>query len=330
MKKLFLSVAILAAFASCSKNEVLDGATSKSISFTSLNDNVTRAETEGQTSGQANDQESDYKVYAVTSSVNDAWYIDGTINTDRTGTNVTYYWPNVDGETTDFYAYAPADAATATATPISVISVEYAVDGLEDFTVATPIEDREYYDGDDNTTDSNAVDFVFSHMLAKVTVQVALSESLTKAGYTLGETNTAVIGVNESVGTVDVMAKIPAMDNAESKTEATYDANLDTYYVLPQGAEGCTVQATGVTIYNSLETVIHSDKALLEYKISAENAKLFDETTSSFVAGKAYVITLTITDLSSDEEGDPLFGGSINFSASMVNWDEVGVGLTQG
>ncbi len=325
MKKLVLCAAIIATVASCSKNEVENIQSINTIGFTSLNDNVTRANI----TGQANDQKADYKVYATTDSKAGSWFIDGgVLSTETPAGNTTYFWPNVSGEKSNFYAYAPADAATLTAeTDGSGISIDYAVDGTSDFTVAAPILDQTYFKAADGTvtaTNAGNVNFVFSHMLAKVEVKVALSDELKTAGYSLGASNTAKVIVNESTGTVEVMDAAPAITPATTKVAATYEAAAS-YYVLPQTAEGCTIQATDVTINDIQGNALHTAIALNDYEITSADAAAI----ANFEAGKSYVITLTINDLSTDEGGKPLFDDAINFSVEMVNWTEVTVGLTQ-
>lgn len=87
MKKIFTMVATAIILASCSQAELEETSVGqKEIKFSNLNDKVTRA---------ANDNNSNYKVYAVWSgATNNNWFINdvanGTTNLPQSG---PYYWP---------------------------------------------------------------------------------------------------------------------------------------------------------------------------------------------------------------------------------------------
>ena len=152
MKKIFTMVATAIILASCSQAELEETSVGqKEIKFSNLNDKVTRA---------ANDNNSNYKVYAVWSgATNSNWFIndvvDGTTNLPQNG---PYYWPTTG--TVDFYSWAP-ETVTATGT-YPALSIAYTVptNAAEDFTIANP----------KTGLSASTVAFEFAHKLAKISV----------------------------------------------------------------------------------------------------------------------------------------------------------------
>lgn len=286
MIKFFLSVAIIATLASCSKNEVIDNETSSStrIGFSTLNDKVTRA---------ANDSNANYAVYAQFTTPTAGWYITALDVTAPQAGNDSYtgshYWPEA---ALNFYAYAPFGSAnaditafTAPTTSLGAMNITYTVPSgaNEDFTVATPITNQE------STTIGGQVAFTFAHMLSKVNIKAVLDPALVEDGYTLslGE---AKLTVNKNKGTVDATNSNPSL-TAGADANTTYSASMTTgtivpYLVMPQSTQNCKAEITGAIVKKDGQTDI---AVSLVYTFSEGDVKL-----GTFEAGKLYNLNFTV------------------------------------
>ena len=269
-----------------------------------LNDKVTRA---------ANDNNSNYKVYAVWSgATNSNWFIndvvDGTTNLPQNG---PYYWPTTG--TVDFYSWAPA-TVTATGT-YPALSIAYTVptNAAEDFTIANP----------KTGLSASTVAFEFAHKLAKISVTASLSQDLITAGYTLTTTGlTANLGVQSTGGTI-VPTTADAAWTAPNATAASY-TGAASYMIMPQSSIGCTIQVTaGIVVKDANDHIIYSGN-LSQYTIkSGDVPAVGTVSANTFGMGKHYMLNLTIADDSTGGGGEDIFN-IITFSANVADWDTVG------
>jgi len=312
MKKVLLLTAAIVVLASCSQNESeLLKNPANEIRFSNLNDRVTRA---------ANDAGDDYQVYAKSGvSGETTWFIDDVIDG---GTNLAvggpYYWPA--SASVNFFAYAPATSGTVTATyGTPAVSITYNVLSTadEDFTVATPMTGLTKASG----SPAGTVEFQFEHMLTMITIDAELASPDLDA-YTLDLTSaTAEIIVASNQGTLDATASSPAFTAGGSS--ATYTGAITkNYMIMPQTSTGTTIQLKGVSIKRNGADVFTGD--LLVYPIVSG-----DIPTNAFVKGTHYTLTFTITDVSSDDNGDPIFGPEIKFTATTSTWIPSGISLIQ-
>lgn len=193
MRKLILSVAVLAVIASCAQNEVSDvSATSLTpITLASLNDRVaTRA---------ANDNSDNFMVLSRLSSVNSTttgisgWYLQdvfsATTSTAVSLSNTTHYWPTGESETLDFLAIAPTPYDTdgkldarfpeADATDAG----QYNIHNFTDYNGGDVAFTFKSADGQTDLTAARTLDVAkqtsdvglqFSHLLAKIKINVTL------------------------------------------------------------------------------------------------------------------------------------------------------------
>ena len=304
MKKILLATVAVVILASCSNNEseMLKNPANE-IKFTNLNDRVTRV---------ANDAGDDYQVYAELTTSASAWYIndviDGTLNTAAAG---PYYWP-AGSATLDFFSYAPAGTTNATVSDTHpTLSITYTVPTTadEDFTVATPLVglDENAGSGLDGTAE-----FQFEHMLSKITVRVSLKTPELSA-YDLDLTNaTADLVVDNNTGTLNAKATAPAFGSITGGT-TTYSGD-SIYMIMPQ--------ALSTTTTLQIKDVIITKNGVNYY---VGDLKLYEFTGSeipggAFAKGTHYVFNFEITKVSSDDNGDPLFGPEIKFSADVTGW----------
>lgn len=305
MKNIFTMVATAIILASCSQAELEETSVGqKEIKFSNLNDKVTRA---------ANDNNSNYKVYAVWSgATNSNWFIndvvDGTTNLPQNG---PYYWPTTG--TVDFYSWAPA-TVTATGT-YPALSIAYTVptNAAEDFTIANP----------KTGLSASTVAFEFAHKLAKISVTASLSQDLITAGYTLTTTGlTANLGVQSTGGTI-VPTTADAAWTAPNATAASY-TGAASYMIMPQSSIGCTIQVTaGIVVKDANDHIIYSGN-LSQYTIkSGDVPAVGTVSANTFGMGKHYMLNLTIADDSTGGGGEDIFN-IITFSANVADWDTVG------
>ncbi len=313
MKKILFSVAILAVAVSCSKNEVSEVVSQYEISFSNLNDRVTKT---------ANDAGDDYKVYAKHSGATADWYINDAIDATSNEGSKTYLWPT-DNATIDFYSYAPAvptgNLVVSDAT-VGTLGLTYTVpaDAQEDFTLAAPLTAQVA------TTNSATAAFTFSHILSKISVVVNLTDELKDGGYSIEGTPDAAISVFENQTAINAITA-ESTPGTSSTTLTTYDKDATaTYYVMPQDVENCELQIQGLKVKRTLGTAPNTEDIYLFGSATAgvdmENIVFAagDITDGKFVAGKHYTLTVTVGSSSTTEDGDtPLV---ILFSAAQTPW----------
>lgn len=323
MKKNIFLLGAMALFASCSQNSVEETLEStRQITFSNLNNKITKADTYLFVNPGANENHDDYKVFASTSLDNSKWYFEdnvgGTPSTPNfnVAKNGPYYW--LDDKTEfKFYAYAPSTLAT-TGT-VGDLSIDYTVkpEAIEDFTVAKPV--TSVYSSSNN----GVVNLEFLHMLAKININVVLSGSLEKTGYKV-ELGTATLKVGSSKGTIKPTAATPAWDGLS--TAATYAGRCE-YNILPQTSVGCSIQLNGLKITKNGITVYPLDgrsKDLKEFVIEAKNVA-----GDKFEMGKKYNLTFTIDKTAHDGKEILVFGQEIKFSSNYANWNDVETPLIQ-
>ncbi|MFR9620897.1 MAG: fimbrillin family protein [Rikenellaceae bacterium] len=302
--------------------DVAPAAQSTAIGFSTLNNRVTKS---------ANDDAADYMVYALVNGTSDAWYIAGeTVDDENSLTSgKVYYWPSAGS--LDFYAYAPAesDNLIPNVTAASSIELTYTVPSTanEDFTIATPVTAATY-----NSTVDGEVDFTFSHVLTKITINIQLSDKLFEDGYTFDLTSATFNAANEGL-VIDPMA-----DNSATLTVSTETAGTTPYaYELKatkaddtvEGAqelliapnvgtetEACSIDLSGLIVYNENGVAAYTAAAAVQYSF---------ETTQAFAAGSSYAITITV-DLDDVEIGLKV----ITFTADIEtnDWSDTNVGLS--
>ncbi|MFI3293677.1 MAG: fimbrillin family protein [Rikenellaceae bacterium] len=301
MKRLLLSVAVLAAFASCSKNEVNEMPQSNQIGFSSLNDRVTSKAANDLTGVDA----VAFKVFAANGAGATAWYINDYVTggaTDATApANGPHYWPT-DKSAMAFYAYAPyfSDATNnvTEGTGMDATTLSYVVpaDAQEDFTVATPVTCA---GGEEAYPES--VDFTFKHMLAKVTVQVKLdvdygknnyiSTSFTDAADAPFTATFTALKNALSVDAQDAVAALPAETTTNASTALAY-ADKQMYYIAPQAFKDCKLQINGITIRNSNT---HKQMFTGDLDVITLTGTELQSTGETFVAGNHYILTVTVS-----------------------------------
>ncbi len=321
MKKKLLLLFAIASMASCSKSEVGDQLSSgKEISFSTLRDNTTRS---------ATDNSDNYKVFAKSSLLSAAWFIeDSFVGNESPSVNqpisgAEYYWPK--SGTMDFYAYAPATAAVVTNDATTgAISINYTVpaNADEDLTMATPILNR-------NATAAGLVSLSFTHLLSKIRLYTSLSSDLIASGYEIYADKFS-LKVPKSKGTILLNNDLSdwAMD---ADAPATYNlANYGSPCILPQSSVGVELRIeeyvinriindNSGNIIGRVEVASHITSPLKPYIIEAG-----DVPNDEFAKGKSYAISLTVNLNSRDENGDPIFGDKIDFGATFDPvWDYI-------
>ena len=323
MKKYLSILTVAAIVCSCSNNEINEITPTKNnneITFTTLRDKVNTR--------YANDNKSTYIVYAQISSAS-AWYFNTTVTcgddvtddyTDDTSAG-TYYWPGT--QKVNFYAYSPSTTGTTTGvTSVSAtypdLNVTYTVPTAADmdFTIAAPVNQ-------DGST-SKTVKLAFSHMLSKVVISVALSSSL-PSGYTIEDGYTANFTVPYNSGTISAKSNTSTWGSMGTAGSHTYSGALS-YIIMPQTyttANPCTIEIKDITIKYGNVVFFNGDLSVCTLSTTA----ISDAAT--FAMGNQYNLTLTITDLSTDEGGDKIFNGEIEFSSTVATWTPVTVGVTQ-
>ncbi len=318
MKRIFLSVAILAMFASCSKNEVTSviPEVNQGIGFNTLRDVATRAANDHTTGNISN-----YSVYAQYNTATAGWYFTDyelTSGDAAVTSGESYIWPLVATNTLDFAAFAPAATVaseiTITETPTvptagtkgSVQVAATLVNGKVDFTVATPLVNKH--------TPGVDLPLVFEHMTSKITVSAAIDAALT--GYELvGTPTVSFTPINNVVTVADIFTATPAgvassntplaYTNTEAGLLATANATStagSTFYIAPHTAAQniCTVSISGLTLQKNNDT---APQALTL-------TKTFTVDTQAFEAGKAYNLKFTVGSSAS----------VITFSSSTATW----------
>ena len=243
---------LIGIFINCSDNEIIDiekYEQNQEISFYTLrNKMMTR---------YANDNESTYQVYAFIDGA-DNWYFN-TIVTPTSSTETgatdspaaTYYWPGT--TKVSFYSYAPSEISSetgitnVTATAPSTITIDYSIPSSADidFTIATPVEQS----GPSSSDTNSSVSFTFSHMLAKISITLSLSDALKTDGYSLVDSYTTNLIVPYNNGTIDAGTDSPTWKLGDVKS-TTYTSAND-YIVIPQtysATDSCALQIQDVEI----------------------------------------------------------------------------------
>ena len=323
MKKILLATVAVVILASCSNNEseILKKPTNE-IKFSNLNNKVTRV---------ANDSSDDFQVYSKLTTGATAWYIDDVVDgtSPYLAQSGPYYWP-AGTETLDFYAYAPAGSGTVTdsySTPS--LGIVYTVPSAanEDFTVAGPEI------GLDKTAGSGTgtVEFVFFHMLSKVTIELEL-DATDLAAYTLDLTSaTATFNVAYNEGQLDATLFNPATPDVTftsptASGTASYSGALNGGYscmIMPQAATALTtsILLENVIIKKGTTVIFDNTYGDLSYEFDGS------EISAGFKGGTHYTITITIKNDSHDDDGDEIFGPEIKFSATTTPWTPTSIGI---
>lgn len=319
MKKLFFSAAILAALASCSKEEAVDMSQSKQIGFYSLNDRVTTK--------AANDSGESFRIFATKGETASAWYIKdhvdyGTSATALAPENGPYYWPT-DGSAISFYAYAPYNSGgtnnvTESLTDATAISLTYTVPSgaQEDFTVASPQAIASA-----NFPTDGTVDLIFKHMLSKITVKVEPSDTFDINNYIsdgTGEVDTdspfsATFTAVSNTITVDATEATPVAKAATNVGDVLAYDSQRSYYIAPQDFANCSLQINGITIRDK---ATHSELFSGDLDVITFDGSELNGVGAAFESGKHYVFTVTIDAASTDLV-------EIQFTAeSSANWGD--------
>ncbi len=326
MKKILLSVAILAVAASCSTNETVSVSSTNSIGFSTLNDRVTKVANTNAAGTDGATTNSDYTVFAGLTGNTTGWYIDdATLSSDDIA-NGTYYWPS-GSSTLDFYAFAPAhdnsmlvlsDVATTSLGLVFTVPTAANVD----FTIATPVllASSTGTDGTSGqgTVTSGKVSLQFSHMLSKATIDVALSDGLDDE-YVMTFGDITFTAENNTVTTDAVAAKgvvitgassqvdaAPAYTYAisESATAATSFTGIQELMFAPHATSvACKINIANVTITNTKTGEVIVNAQPIEYPITSLTTE----------AGTAYNFIITI---SADKTGLT----EITFSSTEADW----------
>lgn len=312
MKKVILGFAACAlVLSSCTENDILENEpVAQKIEFSNLNDRVTKA---------ANDSKSNYGVYAIWSKAVDSLYINNlSVNGETNKYAGAYYWPVGEGQTLSFlsfYAYAPYYASKSTSGGVTKLPAEgdstirYKVKNTadEDFTLATN-------KGINYNGTSTPVQLDFNHMLSKIKIVPALSDTLKLAGFVLDTTD--VVAYIENVlydeGTVSLANK-KWKELTELDPTVSYNRNKSqgwTFMILPQPTNGIKIYLDKVKIEKNGVTYVEKIKTnKYEFKDSS--------TIKNFEPNTFYTITLTITGGTSG-----IFGSKIEFSSSVAEWTQ--------
>lgn len=326
MKRLFFSAALLAALASCSKNDVADSAITKQIGFLTLNDRVTTK--------AANDGGDSFRIIAYKAGASSLLYIDdyvayGNSVTAMSPANGPYYWPT-DGDDMVFYGYAPynndgENTVSENISGSSSIVLNYTVPAgaQEDFTVASP----QYIEYVDFPADGT-VDFVFRHMLSKITVKVVLADEFGKNHY-ISDGTGVVTSDTPSTATFTALrnsVNVKASDSAPSATlidnvgsDLAYSGE-SSYYIAPQPFTGCSLQINGITIRdNATDSELFSG----DLRVITFDGSELGADDALFQSGKHYVLTVTINAASADLT-------EISFTAANTTWgSDINTGIDQ-
>ena len=310
MKTMFMGFAALALFfVSCSQNEAFKDETLPDvIKFKNLNDRIH--------SRAANDDNSDYGVFAVLNNGNPAaadWFMN---NQMVKGTDDSYaplkYWPTAG--TLNFYAYAPYNSATLlltgvawnSGTPTFDISYTVPTSGNEDLTFATPVIGA--------TAASIQVDLEFAHQLSKVDFQAALEQKFSDEGFAL-TLNYVTLNVPFNQGVKTLSDPTAGWSNlaANPAGGVTY-TNGTSYMIMPQPADGTEIILNVSITHNGADYLMNQNLKT----IVLSNANLID-----FVKGTQYVFKATVGNASTDEAGNPIFN-VIVFNSTLSPWSTSG------
>lgn len=168
MKKLLFAAAVITAMASCSNNEIIDVNPGEGISFRTSLDKATRANAANVTTL---DNLSEFKVAGIG---NDATYMPELL-VSKSGsawnTASTYYWPAYDLK---FFAYAPKDLGTGTAT------LSHTAQTISGFAPAADITEQKdllisYNTGNKTSNEASGVEMNFKHALSQIEIKAKCS-----------------------------------------------------------------------------------------------------------------------------------------------------------
>lgn len=168
MKKLLFAAAVITAMASCSNNEIIDVNPGEGISFRTSLDKATRANAENVTTLE---NLSEFKVAGIG---NGATYMPELL-VSKSGsawnTASTYYWPAYDLK---FFAYAPKDLGTGTAT------LSHTAQTISGFAPAADITEQKdllisYNTGNKTSNEASGVEMNFKHALSQIEIKAKCS-----------------------------------------------------------------------------------------------------------------------------------------------------------
>ncbi len=321
MKKILYSAAILAALASCSKNEVdmtPDLASQKAISFSTLNDRVA--------SRAANDATSNYQVFAVSAdgSSTAKWFMNeeivGADNTIKSGAK--YYWPTTP---LAFLAIAPAtevDATTFDAAGNVTIDYTNPADGQTDLTAAQV-----------PSIATGSVALAFKHQLAKIIVRVSLdADDVAMKDWTINTgdgddvlTTTFTVAESEASFAFSATGALSTMTADATKTaqslasqKVTAKGSDSDVNIIPQSSVGCKIKMENIVVKNASGEKMNT-KDMAEYTIEAGNVSDFVTSNAAdyFHAGRVYIMDL---ELSISDDGGDIFNDGITFTSTCEDW----------
>lgn len=311
MKKRLIGFAAISLIliTSCSKNETFERETpEKAIEFTNLNDRVPER--------AANDSMSNYGVYAVLNNGNPAatsWFME---NLNINGQNNNYtplkFWPKVG--TIDFYSYAPFNSPNLNLSGVQwsginpTFNFSYTVPASadEDFTIAAPIL----------STSSGPVNLVFSHMLAKMSFEANLENTLLDDGFAL-TLNYATLSVKINEGESSLSSPT-GWNHFVAPAKVTY-TNRNTYLIMPQPASNFEITLNVTITHNGADYFSGNLKTSVLDSIAGIN---------DFEKGTNYHFTVTVGNLSQDEQGKPVFN-IISFTSNITPWNTESIPIPQ-
>lgn len=331
MKKLILSAFVLAALASCAKNEVDMTSTiseATPISFSDINDRITKT---------ANISGDNYQLYAWSTLADEtSWFMDvivggsdGETYISTDGENLTaypHYWPEQDA-TINFRAFCPDKISMGTKSEVpsgtsdaadcyltgGTGTINYATyDAIADthkvgFTYNAGLgrEDVTLCDVEQTVNKSNGtVDLQFAHLLSAITIKVELSAAQTALEYEIANPYTDI----DIQDPYTISLQMP-------RKRATYEFGLDSTdpeectMDYPKNADGSYATATPVTYTYTPTTLMYVIPQDLLLPSSSSS-------TSSDVSTTVTIDNLKITKKGSDYyQGSP----SINLYTALSN-----------
>ncbi len=323
MNRFIITTLIALTALSCSKSGGSSSAqVDEPISFKTLNTIVN--------SRVANDNNDNYKVYAIATIGESASSFIGGEAVEPTNNAIvsgaSYYWPIYEGAQIDFYAYAPSSLSFEPDSSGKTSTWSYSVpdSGNEDFTIAMPISrvcpalDSETGGVPDDSDYTSAVEFAFYHQLSHVTFEIALSETLQKAGFTLNTDNSYIkFTVQHNTATFDYNALSTEKSNISGSKSSTGNnitySNKMGYYIIPQTGALCTIELINVKVYSPTDIDVLADRVITPYIISSSD-------NISFSQGYLYSIKITLDDSLTTGDGDDVFTHIEISSTTLNDW----------
>ncbi len=329
MKKIILAAAIAALAVSCSKSENIHTndfvQSENTIKLNTVNDKVdTKA---------ANDTNSNYTFAALLNSSDEMYIldqVDGKTDQflyDGFPTGTVHEWPAA-GEKLDIIAYAPSTTNIVKDATSAGSAVRYTVPTTadEDFTFSRRvIGSRENFEG-------GVVNLQFDHLLARITVNVSLSQELINRGYSIDNnvvhTLTFTPLANSFENFWQALSLGEALNNEESYfniynlTQPVFYNNTgiatavrpqyqgkNDYYFMPQSAVGNILRLNNVKIDRTINgtKTTHWQGDLQNHIIKAGEISDANSgntgylSTDLFESGYHYVLNLV---LGADSRGD--------------------------